>query len=191
MKYTYIKNKGLYLLFTSLSFFLVACNSSDGESGATTLSKSGNSGKNVISPCEIITLNDIKDHFKIHDAMEVNISDESVTFPACSYEWGKDVVMDKITAGNKTIEYGAPAKVMIVMAKDVPDSGFEQSTSVYKDGEEISGVGEKAIWGSKMSQLTFLHKKTLFHVNVKASSDKKKNKEDAIALSALILKKGG
>ena len=191
MEHTNIRNKGLYLLFASLSFFLFACNSSnsDGESGAATLSKSENSGKNVTSPCEIITLNDIKDHFKIQDTMEVILSDNSVTFPMCSYEWGKDLVMGKITVGKKTVEYGSPAQVTIVMVKNVPSSAFEQSTQVYKDAEEISGIGEEAIWGAKMSQLTFLQKTTLYHVNVKASSDKEKNKNDAIALSKLILKK--
>ena len=189
MKHISIRGKGLFLLFTTISFLFFACNSGEGESDSTTVSKIEKSVKNITSPCEIITLNDIKDFFKIQDTTEVKVSDKSVTFPSCSYEWGKDVVMDQITVANKTIEYGAPAKVMIVMAKDIPDDGFERSTSVYKDAEEISGIGEKAIWGAKMSQLTFLIKKTLFHVNVKASSDKEKNKNDAISLSKLILKK--
>ena len=189
MKNTNITIKGLFLLFTSFSFLFVACNSGEEKSDTTTEARIEKSVKDITSPCEIITLNDIKEYFKIQDTTEVNVENKEVTFPSCSYEWGKDVVMDKITVANQTIEYGAPAKVMIVMAKGVPSSGFEQSTAVYKDGEEISGIGEKAIWGAKMSQITFLYNDTLFHVNVKASSDKQKNKNDAIALSKLILKR--
>lgn len=189
MKNTNITIKGLFLLFTSISFLFVACNSGEGESGTTTEAKIEKSVKDITSPCEIITLNDIKEFFKIQDTTEVKVEDKEVTFPSCSYEWGEDVVMSHMKVGEMSIDYGAPAKVMIVMAKGVPSSGFEQSTAVYKDGEEISGIGEKAIWGAKMSQLTFLYNSTLFHVNVKASSDEEKNKEDAIALSKLILKK--
>ncbi|MEO6949418.1 MAG: hypothetical protein ABI123_07310 [Ginsengibacter sp.] len=189
MKHINISCKSLFLLFASLSFFLVACQSSDGESVSATVSQNDKSVKSAIRPCEIITLEDIKDHFQIQASLEVEVSDDNVTFPACSYEWGIDLVMGQVTAGGKTVEYGSPATVMIVVAQNIPPSGFEQSTSVYKDAEEVSGIGDKAVWGAKMSQLTFLIKNTLFHVNVKASPDEEKNKNDAIALSKLIIKK--
>lgn len=183
-------NKHLFLIFTSLSFLFVACNRSGGESDSTKASKTKASVKNAGSPCEIITLNDIKEFFKIQDTMEVSVSNKSVTFPMCSYEWGEDVVKNYIKIGDIEREYGAPAKVTIVMVKGVSNGDFKQSTSVYKDPEDISGIGEMAKWSPKMSQLSFLVKGTLFHVNVKASSDKEENKSNAIKLSELILQKG-
>lgn len=190
IKHVTFVNKSFFLIIVFLPFFFMACSSgSDGESDSTTASKTATNVKSIKSPCEVITSQDIKEFFKVEDTTEIKVEESSTTFPMCSYEWGEDVFMSHMKVGDHDIEYGSPAKVTIVMAKGVSNGGFEQSTSVYKDPEDISGIGEMARWSPKMSQLTFLIKGTLFHVHIKVSADKEANKSKAIELSKLILQK--
>ena len=67
---------------------------------------------------------------------------------------------------------------------------FKQSTIVYKDGVESAVQNaEQAIWGTKMSQLTFLSKGYMFHVYVKISNNIEENKIKAIEIAERLINK--
>lgn len=83
----------------------------------------------------------------------------------------------------------SPAEMSIVLVKNATKKMFETSTQVYKDGQAETGIGEMAIWGAKMSQLTFLAKGYMIHLHVKKSGDDTENREIAGKVAAHIIEK--
>ncbi len=185
--------KSLFFPVLLSSFLLTACNASEtasaapGQSAPKKIAKKNL--KDMGSACEVFSAAEIKGFFKIAESTELKVAEAGQTFPACSYEWGKGLVVRKITAGGKDIEIKEPAKVMLVVAQGVTAANFKASTSIYKDAESIAGVGEMAQWGAARSQLTFLANQNLFHINVKANSAPAENKRMAIELSKLLMQK--
>lgn len=176
-------------------FVLAGCNG--GETEAVTASpeaapvkaSKSNGLKGLGSACEIFTTAEIRDLFGIEEATGLQVSESGATFPACSYEWGENLIVRTVSAGGKEYEISEPAKVMLVVAQGVPAGAFETSTSVYKDAEDVPGIGDMARWGTSMSQLTVLADANLFHINVKASSNREENRTMAMDLSEMLMRK--
>ena len=82
------------------------------------------------------------------------------------------------------LEY--PYTLMIVTVANANKSMYEKSIVVYKDGENVSGLGEMAMWGDSMSQVTFLSDGYMIHLSLKVSADNKDNKDKAIELAKLV-----
>jgi len=178
------------------SCLLAGCSQEEGKTESTASSPGATPGQvaqagldSISSACQIFTPADIKGFFSIPAESELKISEGGGVFPSCAYEWGKDLVVRRIKAGGQDIEVKEPAKVMLVVAKSANADRFTTSTAVYKDAEDMPGIGDMARWGASMSQLTFLSGRHLFHVNVKAHSNPAENKKMAVDLSRLLLQK--
>lgn len=141
------------------------------------------------SACQIVPEQDIRLMFNIDADTALQIEEGGGAFPSCSYQWGKDLVTRILHVGGQEIEVHEPAKLMIVVAHGVSADGFEQSTSVYKDAEDLPGPGERARWGAAMSQLSFLSGDKLFHLNVKTSSSPEQNRVMSVHLAHEVLRR--
>lgn len=173
---------------------LVACNSDESapagaSSDSTTKPAATESARALSSACQLLGSDDIRTRFNIDAATEVKMDEGGGAFPSCSWEWGTDVVVRTIRAGGRDIQVGEPAKVMLVVARGVGPEGFQTSTSVYKDAQDVPGIGEQARWGATMSQLSVLSRGTLAHIHVKADSDPETNRQHAIELARIVLQK--
>jgi len=115
------------------------------------------------------------------------VKDEMRTYPTCFYKWESVNYSTTKTIGGREISLEYPAETTLVLVKEATQAMFTASTKVYKDGVSQDGIGEMAVWGEQMSQLTFLAKGTMVHVNVKVSADAASNRAKAVELASLII----
>ena len=140
----------------------------------------------IESPCSLVSEAEIKEILSLPQDAVTTKEDVDYTYPTCSYEWETLMYVKNMTMSGQELELEYPYKLMIVLVANADDSMFEQSTVVYKDGENIAGLGEMATWGDSMSQLTFLSGGSMIHLNLKISDNANENKEKAIKLAKLI-----
>lgn len=141
------------------------------------------------SPCGFVTETKIKEVLGIPADAPTEMKDVMRTYPTCFYEWESITFSTKRSIAGQEVSLDFPAEAAIILVKNATDKMFGISTSVYKDGETIAGIGDMAMWGVKMSQLTFLAKGTMIHLHVKVSGDAAANKAKASELAALIIEK--
>lgn len=139
------------------------------------------------SPCSLLSETMVNRILEIPEQAPSEIRDEVLTFPTCSYKWKTIKYSKKQTIAGKEMTLSYPATLLIVMVENASTELYNRSVKVYKDGLELKSVGEKAVWGDAMSQLTFLKDGNLIHLNVKLSLDKQDNKDKAIALANAII----
>lgn len=141
------------------------------------------------SPCEFVSEAKIKEVLGIPSEASTEIKDVMRTYPTCFYKWESIKFSTKRTIAGKEVSLDFPAEAAIILVGKASEKMFNTSTSVYKDGEAIDGIGDMAMWGTRMSQLTFVAKGTMIHLHVKASGDAIANKAKAVELAALIIQK--
>ena len=141
------------------------------------------------SPCGFVTEAKIKEVLGLPADAVTDMRDVMRTYPTCFYKWESVIFTRKQMISGRELDLEYPAEVVIVLVKHASSQMFDTSTTVYKDGETQDGIGEMAIWGSQMSQLTFLAKGTMIHLNVKVSGDAADNKAKAVELAGLIFDK--
>lgn len=175
--------------FLVLLFFLglVSCDRSDNKDGDKTNTITTTQSKT--DPCTLLSETDIRGHFQIGNDMEMKVEKDAIPFPVCFYEWGTNVYQGTVTAGGKTMSYDAPGEVSIVIAAGVQETDFEKSIAAYQDAVDMPGIGQKAVWGNGLSQLTFYKNNALVHIRVKVSADPGVNQEHAVELSDIVLKR--
>jgi hypothetical protein len=144
---------------------------------------------NFDSPCELISLEEVKKRFKLDASIEISSEDEVYTYPTCTYSWKDGKVSKSMDIGGQKMNIELDSKLLIVMVKDVNESNYEASISVYSDGQYEGGIGDKATWSPNRAQLTFLFDRYLFHVHVKASNDNAVNRKNAIEIAGDIIAK--
>ena len=142
----------------------------------------------INSPCELISLEEVKRMFTITE-YPIELKDVVYTYPTCIFRWKDGKIITTVSFGGQEIKSVRPSEVLIVMVKNANVAMFKQATSIYKQPQEISTIGSMAIWDVKMAQLTFLSNNYLFHVHVKVSNNDTENKEKAVEVSKLIIKK--
>lgn len=187
--------KALLLIFVFT--LTIACGNSEtskaenGQTEVVTTEKADapKATEKASSPCGFVTEAKMKEVLGIPADATTEIRDVMRTYPTCFYKWESITFTRKQTISGRELDLEYPAEVAIVLVAKATKKMFETSTSVYKDGEAQDGIGEMAIWGSQMSQLTFLAKGTMIHLNVKVSGDAASNKAKALELSALIIEK--
>lgn len=186
MKYT-----TLLILSTILCFSFTSCSSGEDASETENKTKSEDTaGWDVPdSPCEIINANDIRDLLKIDAEFEIDMQEKNYTYPACSFRWEDGKVVNSTEIGGRIMDFEAPSEVMVVLAKDTDESKYERSIKVYHDAEPVSSVGDRAVWGTEMEQLTFQKDELLFHIHVKMDNMSAVNREAAIKIAEFILGK--
>ena len=144
---------------------------------------------NSLSPCQLVDETEIKILFDIPAATVTEIRDEVKTYPTCFYKWETVTYSETKTISNQVVNLDYPTEMMIVLVNNATPKMFDTSTKVYKDGISVSDIGEMAIWGEKMSQLTFLAKGSMIHLHVKKSSLASDNKELALKIATIIINK--
>jgi len=175
-----------FTLIISLFAFFNSCGNSSNNSESETAQEEDSSTSNVSSPCQLIAASDISNMFSVPSGIEVKMEDKALTYPTCTFKWDEKFA-DKM--GSSSIDVELSKEVLIVLVNNANQSIFKRSTVVYKDGVAIADLGDQAIWGDKMHQLTFLAQNTLMHVNVKVSADNAVNKAKAIEIAKLIISK--
>ena len=141
------------------------------------------------SPCELLSIVDVKSICGVSSEFEIVQQDKEYTYPTCTFKWEDGKVTHAMSVGGQELTVDMPSEIMLVMVANSNEGMFTQSTSVYKDGADVEGVGDFASWGTKMSQLTFLSKGYMFHVKLKVSNDSEDNKQKAKEVAELIISK--
>jgi hypothetical protein len=178
----------LIALFGLISLTNCVQDSAEGDKLKSEETANPSSSSSVESPCELVTVEDVISFLSIPDGIEVNMEDKMLTYPTCTFKWKDGVWKKSQVIGTQTISYDMEAKVTLVLVQDAKSSMFDRSTTVYKNPEELSGLGERAVWGDNMNQLTFLSGSTMMHVHVFASDDKSENRKHAIEIAKHALK---
>tara|TARA_R110002050_G_scaffold196426_2_gene331348 strand:- start:53120 stop:53656 length:537 start_codon:yes stop_codon:yes gene_type:complete len=155
-----------------------------------TVDKNGRSEKYVVidSPCELISIEEVKRMFAVEE-YTIAMKDVVYTYPTCIFKWDDGKITTSVSFGGQEIKSTRPSEVLIVMIKKANAAMFKRSTSIYKEPQEISNIGTMAVWDARISQLTFLSNKYMFHVHVKVTPNATENKEKAIEVSEHIIKK--
>lgn len=179
-------------LVLAMPFFLFSCGNSEentsSDDSASGSEKSAASILNVESPCELISSEDVVSFCDVASEFKIVQEDKMLTYPTCIFKWEDGKVNGSVDIGGTPVNFDMPSEVLIVMVKNTSEKMFEQSTTVYKDGVDVN-IGDKAIWGVKMSQLTFLAKGYMFHVRVKVSNDDESNKQKASKIAKMLIGK--
>ena len=182
-----------YILFIAILFLSIGCDNkpatpSDSPKDTKDL-KASNTDKPERHPCDLVNEAEIKKLFSIAEDVPTDINPAQRTYPTCFYKWESVTfpVTKTIAKRETTINY--PTEMTIVLVKNATEKMYETSIKVYKEGVAQNGIGEMAIWGGKMSQLSFLAKGYLIHLHVKKSSDEAENKALASKIAALIIAK--
>lgn len=174
-----------------LPLFIFAC-SGDVDNNSSTESNESEESKSYSevsfdSPCQLISVEEVASICDVSSEFEIIQQDKDFTYPTCIFEWEDKKVSSVMSVGGQDITIDRPSEVMLVMVEDANNNMFKQSASVYKDGAGIDGVGDIAIWGTKMSQMTFLSNGYMFHLKLKVSNDAEDNKQKAIEVAKLII----
>ncbi len=114
------------------------------------------------SPCELVSLEEVKLRFELDESIEISIEDKAYTYPTCSFEWKDGKVTKTMDVGGQKIDVDLDSELLIVMVKQANESKYEASISVYSDGQNEEGIGDLATWSPKRAQLTFLPIVTCF-----------------------------
>ena len=176
----------------SLTFVLFSCgdnNTSNADLLKDRMEEVQNTDRDLVdSPCELLSTEEMANVCSIPSTVEITQLAKMYTYPTCVYSWndGK-CIQESFSGGHST--FVVDNNVMIVMVEDATDDIFEMSTGVYKDGVSVDNVGEKAMWGEKMSQLSFMAKGYMFHVNVKILPSAEENKKAAIDIARFLAEK--
>ena len=141
------------------------------------------------SPCELISLEEVKKRFNLNASIEISLDDKVYTYPTCTFNWKDGKVTKLMDIGGQKMEIELDSKLLIVMVKDANESKYETSISVYSDAQNEGGIGDKATWSAKRAQLTFLFNSYMFHVHVRASNENAVNKKNAIEIAGDIIAK--
>ena len=139
------------------------------------------------SPCELVSLEDVKKRFNLDESVEISLKDKDYTYPTCSVSWKDGKVTKTMDVGGQSIEVDLDSELLIVMVKDANESMYETSISAYSDGQTEDAIGDKATWSDKRAQLTFLSHNYLFHIHVRASNDNILNRKHAVEIAGSII----
>jgi hypothetical protein len=140
-----------------------------------------------ISPCSLISEADLNKILAIPEGKTLDMEDKQLTYPTCIYKWEEWTFSETKTFSGTSVNIDYPSEVLVVFVKNASKSMFETSTKAYRDGVAVSGVGEMAMWGDILSQLTFLANGSMIHVHVKTSTDATLNKENAIKIAKKMI----
>jgi len=140
-------------------------------------------------PCDWVNAEELRDLMEVPKSIEIEMEARDYTFPACSFEWKDGKVIKTMEVAGRTMEIESPSEVMVVLVKEATAEKFERSTQVYKDGTAEAGIGDEAVWGAEMSQLTFRKGTVMMHIHVKADNESSVNKKKALFIAEFLLGK--
>lgn len=167
-----------------LSFFIVFISCSE-KGNDKDLVKEEKLSPKTTEICNLISKSTIEKIFNPKNTVSKK-EPSSNRFPTCIYKWKAEKKAEK-KVGGQLITYDAENVVTIVLGStNATTKQFEQSTSVYKDSEDID-LADAALWSEKMHQLSVLKNNMLFHINVDYHDDTLLRKKRAVALANSII----
>jgi len=169
--------KALFII--SVFIFAMACKNKD-----NTHSKTSKSDRKV---CALVTEEEIKDLLAIPKGEVTKMEEAAPTQPTCFYTWESVIYIKTMNISGRDLDLEYPAKASIVLVENANEGMYQASIKAYKEPQVESGIGDMAIWGTNLSQITFLAKGNLVHVNVQVTSDAKENRDKAIQLAKLVI----
>jgi hypothetical protein len=188
-----MKNISINILAAISVLLVLACGSKENKANptqneVTDKSVRSKSSSSLVSPCDLITMDDIKNIFAL-TGYPIETQDKVLTHPTCIYKWEDGKVFSFRKIADQEIKMERPSEVLIVMVKGSTEDMFNRSTTVYKQPHMVPDLGDMAVWDTRMSQLTFLSHDFLFHVHVKVTNEDLDNKKMAIEVSNLIIER--
>ncbi|GAB5415949.1 MAG: hypothetical protein Crog4KO_07300 [Crocinitomicaceae bacterium] len=175
-----------------LALFAISCSSNEAaeDQNGEKLTEETSGKVNIPnSPCDWIDKVDIRTLIGVDAQYEISMEAKDYTFPACSFRWEDGKVVKNMEVAGRKMTVDSPSEVMVVFASDINAEKFERSVQVYKDGENVEGVGEEAMWGAEMSQLSFRKGTVMMHVHVKVDNDGAVNKKHALKIAEFLIAK--
>jgi len=177
-----------FLLILAILPFCISCgNGETTDTEASTKMETSMVKDTEKSPCELVSEATIEKILSIPLDTPTEVNNAMRTYPTCFYTWETVQFSETKKIGNKDMSIDFPTEVTIVLVKNATKSMFQTSVKVYKDRQTQNDVGEMAVWGDQMSQLSFLTKGYMIHLYVKMSSDATENKNKALKISEEII----
>lgn len=177
------------IVFVSLFIFITACNNGAPAESSNEVQNEEN-GTTLIEekmPCDLISEAEIESICGIPDSATATIEKKERTYTSCFYTWENYTFNRVMQMAGMDVDIPIPAEMSIVPVKNATEDMFETATKVYKDGEIINGLGDRAMWGAQMSQLTFLAKEQMIHLHLVVSDDAADNKNKALKIAAVLV----
>lgn len=151
--------------------------------------KSSHQIKPASSVCELISDAELKHLLELPEGAKTSSESSEKPYPACFYRWKNATYPLSKKIGNREMTIDTPIEVNIVIVDEADEAMYLRSIKAYKDGESEEGVGEMAIWGDGLSQISILEKGKLIHIYVKKSQDAPENRTAAVTIANAIIKK--
>lgn len=170
---------------------LIACSSDakvDQNEESSAKTEKGGTKAVPDSPCAVVSADDLRNILDVPQSFKINMEDKDLTYPTCTFKWD-DTFVRVMDMRGTSVNIDMESEVLIVMVKDCTASMFDRSTKVYKDGVSVTNLGDQAIWGEKMNQLTFRSGDVMMHVHVEVDGDSAVNKEGAIKIAKFAIAK--
>ena len=117
------------------------------------------------------------------DYLQRKMKGEDVKMPSfrTTNEVSLTIVKDAFASPEDTIT--AFDGAMRMMSEGITRTVGEQEVSFQADVEPVDGVGRKAMWSPKLSQVSVATSNRIFHVTVNTDGDQESSKEKAIRIA--------
>ncbi len=124
----------------------------------------------IKDPCDLISSEKMIQFTSLDSSQKMGVESKVLTYPTCVYRWENVLVKTKTFELGEELELELPAQVNIVLLREKNAEDYQRAIKTYVDPQEIEGVGEMAVWGDRLSQLTFLAQDHIFHVYVNVNN---------------------
>lgn len=182
------------ILLLSFFFFILSCGNSSAsdESDAEMAenddsSAAGTEDFKIKSPCDLVSEEEMPRLTGIDERFKLTIENKLLSHPTCIYRWDAILVRTKTYELGEALESELPAQINIVMIRDQNNSDFTRAIKTYIDPKTLTNIGEMAVWGDRLSQLTVLEQDHIFHVYVNVDNSLAKNRAIAEKIAKEIV----
>lgn len=186
----FVKLLPLLVVFVALS-----CSSDDGRATDDALEEvvvMDDSEKEedfkIKNPCDLVSADEMIALTGIDESFKLTVENKIIAYPTCVYRWDGILVNTKTYELGEAIESELPAQINVVMIRDKNEADYQRAIKTYVDPQNLTDIGEMAVWGDRLSQLTFLEQNHVFHVYVNVDNSLTKNRAIAEKIAkAMVL----
>jgi len=141
----------------------------------------------IKDPCDLITAEEMMQFTALDSSQKMTVESKVLTYPTCVYRWENILVKTKTFDLGEEVVLDLPAQVNIVLLRDKKTDDYQRAIKTYVDQIELSAIGEMAVWGDRLSQLTFFSEDHIFHVYVNVSETIDVNRQIAKDIAQKIV----
>jgi len=141
----------------------------------------------IKDPCDLISAEEMLQFTALDSSQKMTVESKVLTYPTCVYRWENILVKTKTFDLGEEVVLDLPAQVNIVLLRDKKTDDYQRAIKTYVDQIELSAIGEMAVWGDRLSQLTFFSEDHIFHVYVNVSETIDVNREIAKDIAQKIV----